>query len=224
MYVWRQYDCQVLAEALQAVLTNDVKIVVYHGGLDAAARQSSVAFVLRRSPLVCVFIYLTSMPFIHCCLPSSLEQYLQQKGRAGWDIRTPARALLLPLDDKVTVKHLLVCTNVLCRLQIRVLLQFLQNKVLPLPPSPHQWYYLVVPIEPLQKAMDCSKVETVETLLALLEGCGSSSLRYEGKNPDVMTLRRTQPWSTLHDEPMATCWNINFVRLALSVENLCFYL
>lgn len=215
IYVWRQHDANVIGEALQQEAAIEGGVVVYHGGMDARARTKSQSLFLRGKARICVATVAFGMGInkgdvdavLHLCLPSSLEHYLQEIGRAGRDGR-PAKAMTLLLRDEqeeVCRKHSLAHSDLISKSQIETLLGQIRKEIKlvetdlqqikkePSESSPHRRIFVSIPIERAIQELD-AKVETIETLLALMETHGNNenningSLQLEGRFNDEVTM------------------------------------
>jgi ATP-dependent DNA helicase Q4 len=222
VYVWRQRDAEVVAEALSATGL-DGGVVVYHGGMDSKARSRAQSRFLRGKARVCVATVAFGMgvnkididAVVHMNLPSSLEHYMQEIGRAGRDGRA-SRAISLPVTDEVTLRHSLSHSNLISESQVVALLRMLDaslkevcddNELTP-SGSDHRRVFIGVPVDTSATALDC-KIETVETLLSLMEAdevC-STFLSFEGRVNDIVTvvLKRSPLQQLEAREQVARC-------------------
>lgn len=107
---------------------------------------------------------------IHMQLPSSPEHYLQEIGRAGRNGQ-PALAIALVLQDEVVVRHSLAHSDCISKSQIRVLLEKLKEivtKAFDDQGHTSATAHVAVPLDSFSMSCDC-KIETIETLLSLME-------------------------------------------------------
>ena len=222
VYVWRQRDAEVVAEALTASGVEG-GIVVYHGGMDSKARASTQSRFLRGKARICVATVAFGMGInkvdidavVHMNLPSSLEHYLQEIGRAGRDGR-PARAISLPTNDEIVLRHSLAHSNLISQSQVLSLLSIIdfqlqlarEDLLCGDSRTDQRRVFIGVPVSKTVSALDC-KIETIETLLSLLEGdevCGSL-LSFEGRVNDIVTvvLKRSPLQQLAAREHVAKC-------------------
>jgi hypothetical protein len=145
---------------------------------------------------------------IHLYLSSSPEHYLQEIGRAGRDGRQ-ARAIALPTLEEIPIRHSLVHSNFISKSQIRALL-FAMKRIVEefhCQEGAHS-LNVAIPVETIVLECDC-KVETIETLLSIVEQNGGDSplLHVEGFNYDKATVAlKKRPLEKLaENEPLAAC-------------------
>ena len=186
VYVWRKRDAEVIAENLMASGVSG-GVVVYHGGMDAAARSKAQSRFMRGKARVCVCTVAFGLGInkadvdavVHLNLPASPEHYLQEIGRAGRDGRA-AKAIALVLQDEVIVRHSLGYSDLVSRNQVMKLLTNLRRSILSannelrLVSESHNGCFtsgtlhVALPLDATVAALDM-KAESVETLLCLLE-------------------------------------------------------
>ncbi|KAI2509531.1 Type III restriction enzyme [Fragilaria crotonensis] len=208
VYVWRQRDADVLAEALNASGVEG-GIVVYHAGMDSKARGIAQSRFLRGKARVCVATVAFGMGInkvdidavVHMNLPSSLEHYLQEIGRAGRDGR-PAKAIALPTKDEHVLRHSLAHSNLISHSQVTALLRMIDAHIQVARgdiscndlTSESLRVFVGIPVESAVSALDC-KIETIETLLSLMESDEGLQrlLSFEGRVNDrlAVVLKRT---------------------------------
>jgi ATP-dependent DNA helicase Q4 len=210
VYVWRQRDAEVVAETLVAAGVEG-GVVVYHGGMDSAARTKAQSSFLRGKARVCVATVAFGLgvnkididAVVHMNLPSSLEHYLQEIGRAGRDGR-PARAVSLPITDEIILRHSLAHSDLISKSQVLLLLRTIQTQIdlvlsdldLKSTMIATQEYRVYIPIR-IHHAIEALdlKTETIETLLSLMEGdeISKSLFRFEGRTNDsvLIVLKRS---------------------------------
>ncbi|TMW69508.1 hypothetical protein Poli38472_001664 [Pythium oligandrum] len=143
MYVHQQWQTEAMATLLQERLavkspsawgntTSKRKIAFYHANMEAEAKEKvRLGFLNGRIKLVIATIAFgmgidkqNVRLVIHYHVPSSIEHYLQQVGRAGRDGK-PARAVLYLLDDDVRSFRSLLFSNALHISQLERLMKLL---------------------------------------------------------------------------------------------------
>jgi superfamily II DNA helicase RecQ len=90
IYVWRRYEAVSLAEYLQG---SNISAVSYHGGMGKDQRMAAQESFFRGNAQVIVATVAFGMGvdkadvrhIIHSSVPTSVENYLQETGRAGRD-------------------------------------------------------------------------------------------------------------------------------------------
>jgi hypothetical protein len=145
---------------------------------------------------------------IHLYLSSSPEHYLQEIGRAGRDGRQ-ARAIALPTIEEIPIRHSLVHSNYISKSQIRALLFAMKRIVEEFSCEDGALSLNVaIPVETMVLECDC-KVETIETLLSILEQYGGDNpvLHVEGFNYDKATiaLKKRSLEKLAEKEQLAAC-------------------
>lgn len=145
---------------------------------------------------------------VHLYLSSSPEHYLQEIGRAGRDGRQ-ARAIALPTIEEIPIRHSLVHSNYISKSQIRALLHGMKRFVID--STTREGIHslnVALPAEVLVLECDC-KVETIETLLSILEQHGGDNplLHVEGFNYNHATiaLKKRSLTRLAEKEPIAAC-------------------
>ena len=226
IYVWRKRDTEVIAETLIASGISG-GVVVYHGGMDAAARSKAQSRFMRGKARVCVCTVAFGLGInksdvdavIHLNLPASPEHYLQEIGRAGRDGRA-AKAIALVLQNEVVVRHSLGHSDLISESQVMTLLRILRAAVQSASLDMTQssgiakevmiagTLHVALPLDSTVAAIDL-KAESVETLLSLMEEhCPEDPLiRVEGKLNDLVTilLKRRHLHKLAVVEHVATC-------------------
>lgn len=217
VYVWRQRDTESVAERLVA---HGVAggVVSYHGGMCADARQRAQSKFLRGKVRVIVATVAFGLGIdkpdvtgiVHMCLPPSVENYLQEIGRAGRDGRK-ALAVALTCPEDVRVRLSLARADLLTRCQIRCLVRVVRGEVrkavaawrtaAKVPNGVPSSLDVALRTSSLSDAVD-GKEETLETVLSSLDGDGltvAGSLRDRG----VVTLKRRSLEALAAREPVA---------------------
>jgi ATP-dependent DNA helicase Q4 len=231
VYVWRQRDAEVVAEYLK---NSGVEggITVYHAGLDSKARAVAQSRFLRGKVRICVATIAFGMGInktdvdavLHFNLPSSVEHYLQEIGRAGRDGR-PSKAIALISESEALERHSLAHSDLASLSQVKVLLQLVQSRILLIrgdissmrEEADNRHLFVAIPVDLAVTSIDC-KVETIETLLALGENNESIclGLRLEGRVSDVVKIRlKRDPLEKLElREPLARYFSQCAVKIS----------
>lgn len=201
MYVWRQRDAEVVAENIQAGGISG-GVVVYHGGMDSTSRIKAQSKFMRGKARICVATIAFGLGInkadvagvIHLYLSSSPEHYIQEIGRAGRN-GSSAKAIALVLADEVFIRNSLAHSDLVSSSQARTLVSFLLRLIndalesLPFERSKVHPVHVALPLTEAMIGSDC-KVETVETILSLLEQRSEkeSLLVIEGISYDKVTI------------------------------------
>ena len=126
VYVWRRYDAESYSDSFKSA---GIKSAPYHAGMDSDSRKKTQQLFDRGT--VDVITATTSFGMgvdkadvrriFHCCLPKSIEAYLQETGRAGRDEESAICDLVVTSDDFIIQKSLAHSSRV-STLQIFLLL------------------------------------------------------------------------------------------------------
>lgn len=117
VYVWQQRDAEAMATFFQA---HDVKALPYHAGMSSGQRSKVQTQFLRSKVRVVVATIAFGLGVdkadvrgvIHMHLPRSVENYVQEVGRAGRDGKPAHAHLLYTVDDVVKHRSLCFATHV----------------------------------------------------------------------------------------------------------------
>lgn len=123
VYVWRQMTAEAVAELLRA---ENITAIAYHGGMDAGTRVKAQTSFLRQKCRVVVATVAFGLGVdmssvrgvIHYDMPTSLEGYVQEIGRAGRDGHPAHCHLLLSTADFIA-HHSLAHSNHLTLVQVK---------------------------------------------------------------------------------------------------------
>jgi Helicase conserved C-terminal domain len=156
-------------------------VVVYHGGMDASSRSKAQSKFMRGKARICVATIAFGLGInkadvagvIHLYMSSSPEHYIQEIGRAGRDGRR-AQAIALILNDEVFIRHSLAYSDLISRSQVKAVIctlhQQVESSLLPLSRERLNHLPVNVSFHLATSGLRCDcKVETVETILSLLE-------------------------------------------------------
>ena len=189
VYVWRRHEAEALSEYLSA---QGLPAVGYHAGMDADKRQRAQLAFTRGTARVVVATVAFGMGVdkadvrcvVHCSMPKSVENYLQETGRAGRDGRAARCHLLLDRDD-LEQQHSLSFSSRLCVLQVFGLLS---RVVAPgfLNGEGGGGGCVAVPLGPAERDLDLSD-SAVETILSVMELPPFSLLCVDGVHLDAVS-------------------------------------
>ncbi len=207
VYVWLRRTAEALAEQL---CSHGYKTVAYHGGMSLRDRKKAqTAFMKGRVRIIVATVAFglglnmkNVRGVVHFDMPTSIEGYVQEIGRAGRDGKK-AYCHVLFSDDDFRLHHSLAHSNGLDFVQIRELLGMLFQKEKEVATSSSSrrtvWHVSV-------KLMDvCTRLdvreEVVETLLSLLEVASRKMVRLRGSVLDhcVVVFQKKKP-SVLAEE------------------------
>ena len=187
VYVWRRYEAEALSEYLTA---EGLPAVGYHAGMDADKRQRAQLAFTRGTARIVVATISFGMGVdkadvrcvVHSSVPTSVENYLQETGRAGRDGRTARCHLLLDPDD-LEQHHSLSFSSRLCVLQVvallaRVFVPCSSGAGTTMPP-------VAVRLGPAERDLDLSD-SAVETIFSVLELPPFGLLQVDGVHLDAI--------------------------------------
>ncbi len=188
VYVWLQRTAEALAEQLTS---RGHKAVSYHGGMDSKDRKKAQkAFMKGRARIIVATIAFglgvdmnIVRGVVHYDMPTSVEGYVQEIGRAGRDGKE-AYCHVLFSDSDFRSHHSLAHSNGLELVQIRGLLRTLfciEEKVGMMTSSNMgvEIRHIAVRLKDVCARLDLRE-EVVETLLSLLEVASRKMVRLRG--------------------------------------------
>ena len=111
VYVWRRSDAESYSESFKSA---GIKCAPYHAGMDSESRRKTQQLFDRST--IDVITATTSFGMgvdkadvrrvLHCCLPKSVEAYLQETGRAGRDSMEGTCEMIVTREDFITQSSL----------------------------------------------------------------------------------------------------------------------
>ncbi len=133
IYVWRRYEAEVLAEYLQAA---GLKATAYHAGMESQQRLRTQELFMRGSFDIVVATVAFGMGVdkanvrcvMHTTAPKSIENYIQEIGRAGRDGDVSNCLLILDKNDMIQ-QYSLSFTNRVATYQIYLMITIVFEKV-----------------------------------------------------------------------------------------------
>ena len=192
VYVWRRNDVDSLTEYLRS---NGMPAVGYHAGMEIDQRKRSQQLFDRGTAKIVVATTAFGMgvdkadvrQVIHNSVPKSVENYLQETGRAGRD-NLPATCHMLLYEEDLVLQHSLSHSNRLCDMQVATLLNNVfifeddEKKI----GKPTLKSKVAVSLKNISNTADISEA-TVETIISILELPPFGLLQVDGVHLDTVT-------------------------------------
>jgi superfamily II DNA or RNA helicase len=195
VYVWRRRDAEILSDYLTAL---SIENIVYHGGLENDRRER-IQKSFDRGNVRCIIATIAFgmgidksdiRQVIHYSLPKSIENYLQEIGRAGRDGLSSQTTLLFNSEESC-IQYSLTHSSHLSCLQIFCLL----CKIFPISIFPSSSASSSLPtvsytrrsinISEVSKEFDISE-SLLETILSLLELSPYRLLTFDRNHYDMI--------------------------------------
>ncbi len=202
VYVWLQRTAEALAEQL---CSHGHRAVAYHGGMSSRDRQKAQkAFMKGRARIIVATVAFglgvnmkNVRGVVHFDMPTSIEGYVQEIGRAGRDGKE-AYCHVLFSDADFRSHHSLAHSNGLELVQIRGLLRMIfrrdKNEVEVTTSTGGAVRHVSVRLKDVCARLDLRE-EVVETLLSLLEVASRKMVRLCGSILDhcVIEFQKKKP-------------------------------
>lgn len=145
IYVWRRYETEVLVEYLKSC---GISASAYHAGMDAQQRKRTQELFNRGSIDVIVATIAFGMgvdkpnvrSVVHAVIPRSVENYVQEIGRAGRDGQVSKCFLLINSADTISqysMSHGPRLSDLQIFLVLRKIFESLSSRLFSLDSSPH---------------------------------------------------------------------------------------
>lgn len=190
VYVWRRMDAEILSEYLKAI---GIETVVYHGGLDQNRREL-IQKQFDRGNTRCIIATVAFgmgidkqdiRQVIHYSLPKSIENYLQEIGRAGRDGLSSSCALLYGSEETVLQYNYSFSTSI-STLQIFCLfLKVFPYKSIDSNSSAFSTMALSLNIQVIRQQLDIPD-SLLETILSLLELSPNQYVKLDRSHNDTV--------------------------------------
>eukprot|EP01038_Epipyxis_sp_PR26KG_P008848 gene8848-11939_t len=190
VYVWKRSEADTLSEFLKV---SGVSNVIYHAGMESSQREKSQRMFDNGSAKCVIATVAFGMgvdkadvrKIIHTSMPKSIENYLQEIGRAGRDGLSAKCSMLITKADAIK-QHSLAQSNRITTAQIFMLLSHIfLTKHPKRSPTDSARLRVQLPFNRLETLCDINSAG-IETVLTVLELEPFQLIRMEGIHYDTI--------------------------------------